>query len=152
MRKAILIAAALLALAACKKSIAFEDVLYFTNPENSLVLKIMDRKNRFDIGIERQMGILDFQKCRNHPALPVMRVNHIRLEINERQHIQNTAAEKSEPFILVSAHSVNIRTAEIELVVHEIPCNTVLDKLFDSAVLPAPSQLNLEITNVNHLV
>ena len=35
MRKAILIAAALLALAACKKSIAFEDVLYFTGTEST---------------------------------------------------------------------------------------------------------------------
>ena len=35
MKKAILFAAAILALAACKKSIAFEDVLYFTGTESS---------------------------------------------------------------------------------------------------------------------
>ena len=35
MRKVVLFAAAVLALAACKKSIAFEDVLYFTGTEST---------------------------------------------------------------------------------------------------------------------
>ena len=97
------------------------------------------------------MCILDFQQCGNHTALPVVTMDYIRLEVKKRKHVQGSAAEEPEPLILISAHSVNIRTVKVVFIIHKIPCHTVQLKLFDPAILPAPSKLDFEIACMGHL-
>ena len=98
------------------------------------------------------MRILDFQQSWYHTALPVMGMYDIRLKSDERKHIQNTPAEKAESFILISAHSIYIWTAEIVFIIHEVPGNTVFFNHFDTAVLASPAKLHFEITHMSHLL
>ena len=128
-----------------------QDVLHLPDSENALILKVVNRENGADPGVERQMGILDFQQCRNHTALPVVAVNYVRLEIHQRQHIQRPAAEESEPFVFVPAHAVDIRPREVVFIVHEIPLHAVHFDLFNPAVLAPPSQLDFKIAYMGHL-
>lgn len=55
-----------------------------------------------------------------------MRVNHVGLEVQQRQGVQRRAAEETKAFVLVAAHAVDIRTAEIELVVHKVELHAIL--------------------------
>ena len=81
-----------------------------------------------------------------------MGMDYIGLESCQRQHVQHAAAEESEPFVFISAHPVDVGTAEIVFVVHEIPGYAVFPDHFDPAVLPSPAELHLKITDVRHLL
>ena len=59
----------------------------------------MDGEHGLDIRKERQVGILNFQQCGHHAGLPVMRMNHVGLEVQQRQGVQRRAAEETKAFV-----------------------------------------------------
>ena len=97
------------------------------------------------------MCILNLQQSRHHTALPVVGMDHVRLEIQQGQSIQRTTAEKAEALVLVTAQAIDIGASEIVLVVHEVPGNAVLFQLFNAAVLPTPAQLHFKVAHMGHL-
>ena len=129
-----------------------QHVLHFADAEHALILQIVDGEHGLDVREERQVGILNFQQCGHHAGLPVMRMNHVGLEVQQRQGVQRRAAEETKAFVLVAAHAVDIRTAEIELVVHKVELHAVLFQQFNAAVLTAPAQRDLEVGHMGHLV
>ena len=96
------------------------------------------------------MCILDFQQCRHHAALPIMGMDNIRLEIQHRQCVEYPAAEEAEPFILISAKTVNVGAAKVVLVVHEVPGHAILFQLFNTAILSPPPQLHFKVAHMGH--
>ena len=81
-----------------------------------------------------------------------MRMNHVGLEVQQRQGVQRRAAEETEAFVLVAAHAIDIRTAKIELVIHKVELHAVLFQQFNAAVLTAPAQRDLKVGHMGHLV
>ena len=123
---------------------------YFNVPDNSII----HRTRSHDDGLEDWIivvdseyylcvreGVLVSQIYREKCCLPVVAVDDVRLEAQMRKRIDDRTAEEAEALVLVAAHAIDVGTAEVELIVHEVPLHAILLDHLDAAVLTAPAQL-----------
>ena len=129
-----------------------EHILELVDAEHALVLQVVDGVDRLDIGIARQMRVLDLQQRGDHARLPVVGVDDVREEADQRQGVQHGTAEEAVTLVLVAAQTVDIAAAEVILVVDEIEGDAVLLQHLNAAVLLAPAKLDLEVDQVAHCV
>ena len=84
-------------------------------------------------------------------GLPVIAVNHIRPEIQMVQHFHNGPGEKAEAFSVIRA-AVQLRAAEILLVIQKIPRDTVLFQGEQAAVGVPPRKIDIIVAQKGELV
>ena len=84
-------------------------------------------------------------------GLPVVAVNHIRPEIQMVQHFHNGPGEKAEAFSVIRA-AVQLRAAEILLVIQKIPDDAPILQREQAAVLMPPRQIHIGIAVPAHFL
>ena len=98
------------------------------------------------------MRVLDFQKRGDHAALPVVRMQDIGTEVQQRQGVEAGTAEEAVALVLVAAQTVDVGPPEVILVIEEIIDHAIFFEHLHAAVLPAPAQLNVKVQQVLHLL
>ncbi len=111
----------------------------------------MNGHDCLDAVVMRQAIILGAQQGRDHACLPVVRMDNIRPEVQQGQAVEHRPGEEGITLILISAHAIDIVSAKIVTIVHEIKCDSLLYQRFNPAVLAAPAKLNLKIYSMVHL-
>ena len=117
----------------------------------TLELDVVNRKDGLDVAVPRTAVVIQSVVHRNECRLPVIAVDDIRMEINGRQHFQNCAGEKGKALrvIILSIYAVS---CEIVLIIQEIVLYAVRFIHKDAAVLAAPCNLHIQISQVVHLI
>ena len=128
-----------------------QHVLHLADAEHALVLQVVDGEDGLHPGEEGQVRVLDLQQRGYHAALPVVGMDDVRLPVQQGQGVEDAAAEEAETLVLVAAQAVDVGTAEVILVVHEVPGDAVLLEHLNTAVLLAPAQLYLKVQHMGHL-
>ena len=129
-----------------------QNILHFFDAEDALVLQVVNGEHAAHGRIEGQVLVLNFQQRGHHAALPVVGVQHVGVEVNQRQHVEHRAAEKAVALVLIPAQAVDVGTAKVVLVVQEVEDYAVLFEHLHAAVLPAPAQLDVKMQQVLHLL
>ena len=81
-----------------------------------------------------------------------MAVHDVRAEVKVHQRVDDGAGEEAEALVLVAAQAVDVGTAEVVVVVHEVERDALIHEGFDAAVLPAPAQLHLKLALELHVL
>ena len=127
-----------------------QHVLYIPDAKHALIAQVVDGEHRADGVILGQALILDAKQCRDHAGLPVMGMNHVRHEGDQRQGIQHPPAEKGKALKLVPAHAIGVVPAKVIAVVQEVVGDAVQVQLLNAAILAAPAQVHLKVHGVEH--
>ena len=126
-------------------------ILNRLNREHALILEVVDGVDRLHILIERELGILNLEQSRNHARLPVVAVDDVGLEVEMHQRVDDGAVEEAEALVFVAAQTVDVGTAEVILVIHEVEGHALIFKALHAAVLAAPAKLDLKFALELHL-
>ena len=107
----------------------------------ALELDIVNGKHGFDALIFLACAIEHVEEHGSKSRVPIVCVNHVGEEIDERQHFEHRFGEERKTFAVVKV-AVKSFALEIILVVHKIVCHTVVRRLVHSAVLTTPTQIH----------
>ncbi|MNW59642.1 hypothetical protein D3C74_375720 [compost metagenome] len=118
--------------------------------EYSLIQQIMDGKYRPDFTVKRIMPVMGLQQHRNHCGMPVMAMQHIRLEIKSFQTLQHRPVEKRKALTIVHV-AVNAIPPKIIFVIDKVYGNTVIYLPFNAAILVTPADRHSQSCNMLHL-
>ena len=128
-----------------------ERILNRLDREHALILQVVDGVHRLHILIERELRVLNLEQRRDHAGLPVVAVDHVGLEVEVNQRVDHRAVEEAEALVFVAAQTVDVGTAEVILVIHEIEGHALIFEALDAAILAAPAKLDLKLTFQLHL-
>ena len=117
----------------------------------SLVFDIVNGEHRLDVPVSRSFAVEAVEINHRQRRLPVMRVQHVGIEIHSLEHLHRRHAEKCVSLGIVEM-SVEGGTLEIILVVNEIEGHAVLDETVDPAILPTPGEIHLGDALLLHLL
>ena len=112
----------------------------------------MDGEYRLDIAEELAAAETVLQIDRDQSCLPVVAVDDIRLEADDRQCGKGSLGEESELLQVVEPVAVGLRAAEIAFVVDEIERDAVLDILHDPDVSVLSVVIHVEMIHILKLV
>ena len=117
----------------------------------ALILNIMDREDA--LRVWEALVVLGLEKQRNQRRLPVMAMNDIRLQADERHGCKRRLCKIRVPLAVVRA-PIHAAAAEIVLVVDKIDLELLSPALEpqESHVLPPPGQRHVKITQKFHVV
>src|SRR5699024_7359250 len=97
--------------------------------EQALILEVVDGKDGLDVLVLLQFAILYIQHRRDEARLPVVAVDDVGHEVDQRQALEHGAAEVGEALALVGAVAVDVVAAEVLLVVDEVEGDPLIDEL-----------------------
>ena len=117
----------------------------------ALILNIMDREDA--LRVWEALVVLGLEKQRNERRLPVMAMNDIRLQADERHGCKRRLCKIRVPLAVVRA-PIHAAAAEIVLVVDKIDLELLSPTLEpqESHVFPPPGQRHVKITQKFHVV
>ena len=111
----------------------------------------MDGEHRFDVLVPLPLGVEEGIVYRHQRALPVVRVDDIRPEIDAGKHLQHGAGKEREPLRVVVV-AIQPRTLEIILIIQQIIDHAVMPGLKHPAVLPPPGHRHRQAGDKGHLL
>ena len=126
----------------CRKSCDIHNLL---NSPASLKLQIMNRKYGFDSRIKIIISKYRMQKHRNKSCLPVIAMDNIRGKINIRQTSKYCLGKICKLFHIFIDIVVWRFSCKIKFIVHKIKVNTMIFRLENSNILPAPVQIYIKM-------
>ncbi|MNC17648.1 hypothetical protein D3C75_655360 [compost metagenome] len=118
--------------------------------EYPLIQQIMNGEHRTDLTVKRIVAVMRLQQQRNHCGMPVMAMQHIRLEIKSFQTLQHGTVEKRKPLSIVQI-AVNAIPSKIIFVIDKVNGDAVIDNPFNAAILIAPADRHSQHSNMLHL-
>ena len=87
----------------------------------------------------------------NKRALPVVRVDYLRMKINVAKHFENGSAEENISFSIVIVAVKTVVALKIVLVVNKVVCNAVYFLGKNSAILASPANGNSKVCDKVHI-
>ena len=103
----------------------------------------MDGHDEAGLLIEGIVMILDLDEGGKHARLPVMDVDDVWLEVNEREGVSCGKREEGEAFAII-AIAIKAIAAEILLVFDEVIGDAILDEFIDLGIAIPPRHIEME--------
>ena len=112
----------------------------------------MDRHNSLDapeefILLERVMQINRYKTC-----LPVMTVDHIRTEVDDRKHREDCFGEECKFLQIPRCAVVWFRSTEVVFIVNEVDLDSIILHMHDSYITVLISQIHIKMGDIFHFV
>ena len=126
----------------CPALIQTEQIPQTLRAVASLILDVVDGQNRADGAAARLPHAVILQVDGDQGGLPVVAVDHVRPEVQMLQHPHHGAGEKAEALPVVHI-AVQIRAAEVLLVIQKIPRHAVLFHGKQAAVCVPPRKIHI---------
>ena len=112
---------------------------------NTLILQVVDRIDRLNVGVISVLLEVAVQEHRHHTCLPVIAVENVRLEIHEVAHeIEYCSLIEAITLDIENIINIDLIEVEIVLVIDEVEYNAVHFQLKQARIKRTP-------THVNHL-
>ena len=113
----------------------------------------MDRDDRLHPAVEIPVPESFLHINGNQPCLPVMAVNDIRPEADNRQHGKHCLGEKRIPLNLPSlVVAVNLIAAEIMLIVNKVIMYALFLCLQDAHISTCPVKIQVKVSHIFHFI
>ena len=120
--------------------------------EYALILQVVYGVHRAYAAVIRAFAVLHAQKGYAHGRLPVVGVEHIRVEAYTGHGLQRGLGEEGEALPLVAvALAVYVAPAEVVLVIYEIYRHSLILHGEYAAILAAPAELYTKLAYARHL-
>ena len=92
------------------------------------------------------------KKYRDKSCLPIVAVNNIGAEIQERECAKRCFGEKCELLNIIGNISIRLRSVKIIFVINKIECNTFVLQFQNSHILLPPIQIHIKMSLINKLI
>ena len=112
----------------------------------------MNCHDRLDTTVKLSLLERILQIYRDQSRLPVVTVNDIRSETDQRQCRQHGFIKESELFNILINLPIRFITTEIKFIVQKIKDHTVVLHLKHSDILLAPRQFQIKMSQILHLI
>ena len=96
------------------------------NTVDTLILQVVDRVDRLDVGVIAVLLIVSVEKQRHHAGLPVVAVEDIRLKAHEVPHkVQNCSLEEAETLDVEYILHIDLIEIEVIFVIYEVELHSI---------------------------
>lgn len=115
----------------------------------ALELDVVDGEHRLDVAVFVRKAVIHVEINGRERGLPVVAVQHVGEEADERKHFGDSLREIRETLAVVKV-PVQPPALEIKLVVDEIIGYSVVNRFVNPRILPAPAEVHERRTDKTH--